>query len=484
MRRVSPILLGILLVFTVVLILMNAAQQGGPLGDVPVFRRPLVITAILFTLLTIVFLLRQASFEGKLILTFALLAGAAYMRLHFYLLLLTSISLSAFVGLGLLWAMISTAKFSLTRRVKEEALAGERVPVDYTVKNSAWLPAFHTRIWDRAYREKGGESAEEFAFQEPGYLGFLRIHHGEPSEGILHFTPPVRGQYRFGPVAVEGGDPFGIFTFTRWLPVGDECLVLPSWVRLNAIPAIPARLGVREQEHLITREGHSHEFLGIRPWTEGDTLRGVHWPLTAKHDALIMRQFQREVEEEMVIVLDADARADVGEVAENALEYLITLALSIAHASYEAGKPWTMVIVDEETRIIGHNMKNAMKQLQYDLAMMKATRTEPIETMLDEIRLRFRNAACILLTPRTDSGPAAALSAGDMKAGEGIHSILVRIDPDSFVTSVEDGARSMKHRRRQQEIPRTPRPGEPRVPELTVTRGDNLADLFMGRSFA
>jgi len=484
MKRVSPILLGILLVFTLVLILMTAAQQGGPLADVPIFRRPLIITAILFTLLAVVFLLRQASFEGKIVMAFALLAGAAYMRLHFYLLLLTSMSLFAFVGLGFFWAMISTSGFTLKRKIKKEALAGENVPVDYTITTSAWLPAFHTRIWDRSFRERGGGEIEEFAFEEPGYLGFLRIVSGEPSDGILHFAPPVRGQYRFGPVAIEGGDPFGIFTLTRWLPVGDECLVLPSWVRLTAIPSIPARLGVREHEHLITREGHSHEFLGIRPWTEGDSLRGVHWPLTAKHDALIMRQFQREVEEEMIIVLDADARADVGEGAENALEYLITLALSIANSSYEAGKPWTMVIADEQINIIGHNTKNALKQIQYYLAMLTATRTDPVEPMLDEIRARFSNSACLLLTPRTDGGPGAALAQGDARAGEGVHSILVRIDPESFATSVEDGARSMKARRMAREAPSASHRAEYRVPELTITKGDNLADLFPGRSYA
>jgi uncharacterized protein (DUF58 family) len=484
MKRVSPILLGILLVFALVLVLMTAARQGGPLAEVPIFRRPLIITAILFTSLVLVFLLRQASFEGKIVMAFALLAGAAYLRLHFYLLLLTSMSLFAFIGLAFFWAMISTSGFTLKRKIKKEALAGENVPVDYEITTSAWLPAFHTRIWDRSFRERGGGETEEFTFEEPGYLGFLRIGSGEPSEGILHFAPPVRGQYRFGPVAIEGGDPFGIFTLTRWLPVGDECLVLPSWVRLNAIPSIPARLGVREQEHLITREGQSHEFLGIRPWTEGDSLRGVHWPLTAKHDALIMRQFQREVEEEMIIILDAEARADVGEGAENALEYLITLALSIANSAYEAGKPWMLVIADEEMKIVGHNTKNAMKQIQYYLAMLTATRTEPIESMLDDIRARFANAACILLTPRTDPGPGAALARGDAKAGEGVHSILVRIDPESFATSVEDGARSMKARRMAREVPNVQRHGEYRVPEFTVARGDNIADLFPGRTYA
>ncbi len=447
-------------------------------------RHPLILTGILAILLAGVLLLRKASWEGRFVMACGVIALVAFIRLHFYLLLLVAMSMFAFVAVALVWALMASAGVRVVREVKDEAMVGESVSAEYSAKGRSILPLFHTRIWDRIYRERGDGSIEEFVFEEPGYIGFLRISLREKAEGSMHFEPPVRGVMKLGPIAVEGGDPFGIFTFTKWLPLGEEVLVLPAWVRLNAMPSVPARLGAKEQEHLVPKEGHSHEFMGIRPWTNGDGLRGVHWPLTAKHDALIVRQFQRQVEEEMLIILDADRRADVGDGAENALEYLITLALSLANASYEMGRPWNLVIAGSETVTVSHASTEPLLQAQYALARLKADREQPIEELIDEIRRGYGHSACLLLTPRVDAAPAAALSRGDAKLGEGLRSILVRVDPDTFATTVGDGVKAMKRRREAAGTTSAAHAAVGPVAELTIIRGDELADLFVRHAFA
>lgn len=479
---------------------------------------PLIPLGILGLFFIGIALLKQASLEGKVILGFAALSVAAFMQLHFYLLLFTALSLFAFVGVALAWAWIAASRILVERDLKEEALVGENLPVAYRVKSRAFLPLYHVRVWDWAYRlhirpipkkdntekrgfwsatesflvamgllypdddvENLGFEKEVFVFRDPGYLGFLRVREGEVSEGTQHIVPPVRGITRFGPIAVEGGDPFGIFTLTRWIPAAGSCLILPTWVRLRWLPQIPARLGTQHQEHAISREGQSHEFLGTREWTEGDSLRRVHWPLTARHDRLIVRQFQREVAEEILVILDADICADVGEGAENAFEYLVTLALSLVRTSSELGRPWTLVIVAAETEVISHASKESLLRVQYSLARLEASRAEPIESLLPGIRHEYPDSGCALLTARTDPGPSVALAQGDKHEGRGAQSILIRVDPSTFAAGIDARARVLKQRR---EAPSGPRPDQTAaaIPELTVSRGDNLADLFASRA--
>ncbi len=447
--------------------------------------RPLFIAAIVLVIIIGILLLRKASLEGKLILAFGALALGAFLRVPHYLLLLVSLSLFSFVGVALLWAWLASTRLRLVREVKDEAMVGESVPVTYRISTGSLLILFHVRIWDRVFRERPSSSPEEQTFETPGYIAILRIQRGESSEGILHFVPPVRGLFKFGPVAVEGGDPFGIFTLTKWLPIPDECLVLPAWVIMSGIPSIPAKLGAREQEHLISKEGHSHEFLGIRPYTESDGLRGVHWPLTAKHGTLIVRQFQREVEEEILIILDADRCGDIGEGAENPTEYLITLALSLASAGADIGRPWTLIVVAENVEIISHSSRAALLQAQHMLARLQAKRQSPIEDSLENIRRDFRDSGCILLTPRTDPAPAEALARGDARAGDGVRSLIVRVDPSTFVVSIDSGLAAMKRRRGSTEpVVPTARTPASSVGEILVSRGDNIGDLFLGRTFA
>ncbi len=436
---------------------------------------PYIRVGLLLLLILGFLLLRRASLEGKVILVFAVLALGAFIRLKFYLLLFTSLALATFVIVALIWAWIASSRLRLERNIKKEALVGENVPVNYKALTLAFLPLYHVRVWDRAYREHADASAEEHTFSEPGYVSFLRLKAGELSEGMQHIIPSVRGVHKFGPVAIEGGDPFGMFTFYRWLPIADECLVLPTWVRLAALPSVPARFGEKKQEHLVPREGQSHEFLGTRAYSEGDSLRHVHWPLTARHDTLVVRQFQREVEEEMLIILDADRESDIGEGAENAFEYLITLSLSLINAASELGRPWTFVIVADETIMLSHMSREALLATQYALARLQAKRDDPIEAYLDDLRRQYLSAACLLLTARTDSGPAAVLARGDSQSGDGTQSTIIRVDPSSFMTVADGRLKKLKKQRSESEH-HEPVVG---IPELRVSRGDNIADLFL-----
>ncbi len=432
-----------------------------------------------------ILLLKRSSLEGKIILVFALLAFSAWVRLRFALLLFTSLSLVSFVIVAIVWAWIASARLKLKRQIKDEAHAGENVPVNYKVSTRAVLPLYHVRVWDRTYRERADGTSEEQPFDDPGYVSFLRLKTGEESDGLQHFVPPVRGKYNFGPVAVEGGDPFGIFTFTRWLPVNDECLVLPTWIRLTSLPSIPARLGAREQEHLVPREGQSHEFLGTREWTEGDSLRKVHWPLSARHDTLIVKQFQRLVEEEMLVVLDADRCADIGEGAENALEYLITMSLSLIHAANELGRPWTFIIAAEKNSVLNNNSKEALLAAQYLLAMLETRRDDPIESQLADIRRQYQSAAIVLLTARTDPEPGLVMSSGDLQTGGGARSLLVRVDTSTFVPTSGEGIAKLKKFREAVPL-KTSKihefKGAATVNELVISRGDNIAELFLSRA--
>ncbi|HDS29720.1 MAG TPA: hypothetical protein ENN67_01615, partial [Firmicutes bacterium] len=115
-------------------------------------RIPYVQLAVLFVSLVGIYFLKRASLEGKIILVFAALALSAFIRLNFYLLLFTALALVAFVGVAIAWAMLASTGLSLKREIKSEALAGESVRVDYKISTKSFLPLYHIRVWDKAYR--------------------------------------------------------------------------------------------------------------------------------------------------------------------------------------------------------------------------------------------------------------------------------------------------------------------------------------------
>ena len=391
----------------------------------------------------------------------------------------------AFVGVALLWAYWAGKGLKLARDVKQEALVGENMPVNFKIDSRSPFALYHARVWDRAWRKRAGGGQEIVPFEDPGYVGFLRIQRKDTSEATLHVTPPVRGFLNFGPVGIEGGDPFGIFSFIAWLAVGDECLVLPSWVKLSAFPRthIPATLLTREQSRAVSREGQSHELLGVRAYSEGDSLRRVHWPLTARHDEIIVRQFEKEVEEEMLVILDADHFADVGEGAENALEYLITLAASLVHSAAEVGRPWTLVIVGPKIETFTHKNKQALNNVEYALARLETRRDGKIEDFIEHIRKDYPDSTCILLTARADFAPVAVLARGDARLGGDIRSMLVKVDRLSFVSNLDERSKAKRGTPSPEPMSEASAVDGSPVTEITVSRGDDIANIFSSADF-
>jgi uncharacterized protein (DUF58 family) len=131
--------------------------------------------------------------------------------------------------------------------------------------------------------------------------------HGTPggSRARLTYTltPPRRGVFRIGPLAIAYSDPFGLAVGFMTVGGKDELVVTPhvtelpqSGVWLEA-PDGAARLvqanGVGNSDDLMTRE-----------YRRGDALRRVHWRASARHGELMVRQEEQRAYPEATIVID------------------------------------------------------------------------------------------------------------------------------------------------------------------------------------
>ena len=116
-------------------------------------------------------------------------------------------------------------------------------------------------------------------------------------------TPPRRGVFRIGPLAVAYSDPFGLAVGFMTIGARDELVVTPHVTELSnngvwlEAPDGAARLvqasGVGNSDDLMTRE-----------YRRGDALRRVHWRASARHGELMVRQEEQRAYPEATIVID------------------------------------------------------------------------------------------------------------------------------------------------------------------------------------
>lgn len=141
-------------------------------------------------------------------------------------------------------------------------------------------------------------------------------------------SPRLRGHHELGPLALRVRDPFGLTD--RHVQVGDEdeLVVLPRTEALGGARPPGAGIGAEGQvPHLVSLHGEDDQ--SIREYRDGDDLRRIHWPATAKVGDLMVRQEDRPARRRAVVLLDSRAEAHRGEGLTSSFEWAVCAAASV-----------------------------------------------------------------------------------------------------------------------------------------------------------
>ncbi|MBF0610699.1 MAG: DUF58 domain-containing protein [Magnetococcales bacterium] len=130
-----------------------------------------------------------------------------------------------------------------------------------------------------------------------------------PSQGrcqvTLEITPHRRGRVQLPGPHLLRPDPLGLFLARENHPQSASILVLPKRYRLPAGFTMP---GHRRHQpgglSLVSTVGEAEEFIGLREYRPGDTLRRIHWPGLARHGQLLVREYQEEYFTRYGLILD------------------------------------------------------------------------------------------------------------------------------------------------------------------------------------
>ncbi|MGE3619310.1 MAG: DUF58 domain-containing protein [Acidimicrobiia bacterium] len=127
--------------------------------------------------------------------------------------------------------------------------------------------------------------------------------------GVAAYRLPTgrRGILRVGPLRVETVDSFGLASTSEQAAPAVEVTVYP---RVEDVPALPYTTGHdplagARQANSLGRSGE--DFYALRPYVVGDDLRRVHWPSSARHDELLVRQQELPWQGRTTVLLDVRA---------------------------------------------------------------------------------------------------------------------------------------------------------------------------------
>ena len=261
---------------------------------------------------------RTAAFGGGAILLF--LVGTSVQA--GWLLVLASCLLGA-TAAGLVLPRRMVRGIEVERRAPAEAFQGERVRVSLVVSN----------------RSRGLRLALDLRDE---HLEAVRAYVPRltPGEAVIVETTRTatrRGVHDSSDVVVASAAPFGVAECRRRLAVPSPTVVYPRLVRLEELSFLESAPTPERAIHSAPRRGTGPDYLGIREYRVGDSMRHIHWPSSAHHGALMVREFEREQTRRLAVVIDAVADL-AGADAPTPLDVCCSVAASVAFAAHGAGQ--------------------------------------------------------------------------------------------------------------------------------------------------
>jgi uncharacterized protein (DUF58 family) len=189
----------------------------------------------------------------------------------------------------------------LNLQLPEHIFARQTVRGTVELKNEKqMLPSFSLRV--EAVTKKNAPTAVLLA--TPVYFPYVpRLEAVKQSVPLLFAK---RGLYKQESFRIVTRFPFGFLQKARRLDLASEALVYPS---VEATPefldVLPGIQGAIE----TLAKGRGHDLYALRDYLPTDSARHVHWKASARSGSLMVREFAREDDTRVLLVLDPHSKA-------------------------------------------------------------------------------------------------------------------------------------------------------------------------------
>ena len=356
-------------------------------------------------------------------------------------------------GVTWLWTWLAERPVALALDVRpDSAREGDRVSLAAEVRRTSRVPLGSVTV-DLALGRLGRRSQ--------GLRG-----HGRGLTTRIDLGPLPRGVYVIDDAKVVVGDLLGLTSLTP--PVAFEKTTLVVRPRLVALDGLFCDAGVvgGDGRRLLLRRAAGFDFHSVREYEQGESLRRVHWPTSARRGQLMVKELEDTSHDGVVVVLDCEAAGAVGTPPDSSFDTAVRAAGSVLQTHATRGRVATLVSTGRGCTAI--QVRTAHAELGGAVTALAAAIADApcgLARALRELPARGAGGELTIVTATRD--PAAFAGVLALAARRPVS--LVWVDAASFAarpTRAEPG------------ILRLAAHG---IPTAVVRRGDDLAAALAGR---
>lgn len=248
--------------------------------------------------------------EGWIYIGGVLLIALAALNTGNNLLFLILASLIAVILMSGFLSWITLSGVNLRLELPEHIFAGQTVRAVAELENEKiTLPSFSLRV-EAAKPKKGPAGA---ILETPVFFPYIRKQERESQSVPMTF--PRRGLYRQDTFRIVTRFPFGFLQKARRLDLKTEAIVYPSVEPTDDLRDIlPGLQGAMES----MAKGAGADLYALRDYVATDSVRHVHWKASARTGSLMVREFTRDDDCRVLLVLDPHVRPPIRSLSDAA----------------------------------------------------------------------------------------------------------------------------------------------------------------------
>lgn len=310
------------------------------------------------------------------------------------------------------WIRTSAGPLRLSRRAGRGAmLEGDDVWVTLEAKPASRVPPPGLSICERLARL--GDRHTQLRRDGRAYRGTY----------VLERVP--RGRYVVESTEAVIADPFGFARTDVALSPGGSVVVYPRLVQLEGLFSESGAHAQDGRRMLLQRQA-GFDLHSVREYEQGESLRKVHWPTTARRGQLMVKELEDAPRDEIAVVLDADA----GAVAGASFDAQVRAAGSILRTHASRGRRAVLSLNASQPASVRVSSLESDWQAAFEaLAAVEADGFRPVVELIGRESPAARALELVVVTARL----SPALGTKLVQRALGSHGVsVVWIDAASF----------------------------------------------------
>ncbi len=233
-------------------------------------------------------------------------------------------------GVTWFWAWLVNSPVAVTETVAPApAIEGDHVRIGIGVRRGSRMP-----LGSMTVRMTAGRLGERTCQMR----GQGRIAAGE-----IDLGPLPRGVFALSGTEVVLGDLLGLETVTPRVACEPATVVVRP--RLTALAGLFSDAGraAGDGRRILLRRAAGFDFHSVREYEQGESLRRVHWPSSARRGQLMVKELEDTAHDGVVVILDCDPRCAVGAPPDSSFDAAVRAAGSLVQAHAQRGRVATLV---------------------------------------------------------------------------------------------------------------------------------------------